>query len=111
MWLHLCYGSTSLCHFLSSLCSLASHLLIELQGWRHYRSAIERRRRSGCDESVWQWSTIEEEWRGRGGQGVRERVVSVLRAGGMREVAVLGRTKWGREVIWFSRASASSSQP
>ena len=103
MWLHLCYGSTALCHFLSSLCPLASHLLIELQGWRHYRSAIERRRRSGCDDSVWQWAAIEEEWRGRGGQALRERVVSVLQAGGMREVAVLGRTKWGREVIWFSR--------
>ena len=107
MWLHLCYGSSALCQFLSSLCPLTSHLLVELQGWRHYRSAVERRRRSGCDDSVWQWAAIEEEWRGRGGQAVRERVVSVLQAGGMREVAVLGRTKWGREVIWFSRVSGS----
>ena len=105
MWLHLCYGSAALCHFLSALCLLASHLLIELQGWRHYRSAVERRRRSGLDEGVWHWASIEEEWRGRGGQAVRERVVDVLQAGGMREVAVLGKTKWGREVIWFSRAA------
>ena len=106
MWLHLCYGSTALCHFLAALCPLTSHLVIELQGWRHYRSAVERRRRySGCDHSVWQWAEIEAEWRGRGGEAVRERVVGVLLAGGMEEVAVLGRTKWGREVVWFSRES------
>lgn len=107
MWLHLCYGSTQLCNFLSTLAPLTSHLVIELQGWRHYRSAIERRRRHGLDEQgVWRWSEIEADWRGRGGEGVRERVVGVLLAGGMREVGVLGKTKWGREVIWFSRVQS-----
>ena len=100
MWIHLCSGSAALSSLLMSLSTLACHLLIEWQGWRHYRRAIERRRKAGENEEVWHFHAIEEEWRGQQGRAAMTRI---LVEGGMTERAVLGKTKWGREVIWFSR--------
>ena len=100
MWLHLNHGSSVLSTVLSAIAAMADNVVIEWQPWRHYRTAIERRRRAGLDESVWQWAAIDDAWRGERG---RTSMARVMEEAGMKERAVLGTTKWGREVIWFNR--------
>jgi hypothetical protein len=104
MWLHLCYGSELLSAFLSCVARLCCHLVVEWQPWRHYRAAIDRRRKeSRRGQEVWKWADIQPEWRGEEG---RQRLVELLQAEGMTEVAVLGKTRWGREIIWFAHSDS-----
>ena len=122
MWVHINAGDEGLRQFLVKCCSLAEHLVIEPQPWKSYKSLHKRWKKLGqtpppCYFSNNIRSTVEQDIQAvidscsfelkEVMQLILDRctlcfvlVPLLIR---YLEFKVIGETKWGRKICWFSR--------
>lgn len=103
MWVHLNHGDPGLLELLSCLASISSHLLLEAQPWKCYRSAARRLRKIGrSDFDIFKTLKI----RGDVAAHAKEHLEKQC---GMELIQSYGSTVWDRKLLLFKKRPGSES--
>lgn len=97
MWVHLNHGDSGLLQLLSRLASISTHLLLEAQPWKCYRSAARRLRKLGRSDFD-HFKTLKIR-----GDVAKHATEHLERHCGMELMRSFGSTAWDRKLLLFRR--------
>ncbi|XP_014907625.1 pre-miRNA 5'-monophosphate methyltransferase [Poecilia latipinna] len=97
MWVHLNHGDSGLLQLLSRLAAISSHLLLEAQPWKCYRSAARRLRKLGRSDFD-HFKTLKIR-----GDVAEHATEHLERHCGMELIRSFGSTAWDRKLLLFRR--------